>query len=75
MCIHAHAVLVSLNSVSGCLKTTYLTISLQKTEYGDFIGSIATAFAFALPTKITFIGFYFAIKHFQMWTVLINKKS
>ena len=24
MCIHAHAVLVSLNSVSGCLKTTYL---------------------------------------------------
>ncbi|RPB81455.1 hypothetical protein JY59_08370 [Neisseria meningitidis] len=50
-----------------------LTISLQKTEYGDFTGSTATAFAFALSAKITFICFYFAVKHFQMRTVLINK--
>ncbi|KAE9494134.1 hypothetical protein F9Z36_1578 [Neisseria gonorrhoeae] len=57
--VHKHGILSGL-SIRYCNRIN-LTISLQKTEYGDFTGSTATAFAFALSAKITFICFYFAI--------------
>ncbi len=40
------------------------TIALQKPEYNAFPRCATSALTFALATKIAFINFYLAIKHF-----------
>jgi len=52
-----------------------LAISLQQPQYGNFAGSTATAFAFAMPSKITFTHFYFSVKHFQMRAAVKYKQT
>ena len=52
-----------------------LTVTLQQSEYRRFASCSATAFAFAAAAKITFICFYFAIKHFQVFATMKNKQA
>ena len=52
-----------------------LTVTLQQSEYHHFSGCSATAFAFAAAAKITFICFYFAIKHFQVFATMKDKQA
>ena len=52
-----------------------LTVTLQQSEYHHFAGCSATAFAFAAAAKITFICFYFAIKHFQVFATMKDKQA
>ena len=52
-----------------------LTVTLQQSEYRRFAGCSATAFAFAAAAKITFICFYFAIKHFQVFATMKDEQA